>query len=188
MHSGKKRQRWERGRNKRKRGTVRRTVWERLFGRAFELNVALCSWALSLLDKCVACLPVTLFPHLQQLLEIQKSNMKFKSNIGSLRDAHECKEDHLPSPQDLQNMLQLLEGQVWRGQVCHGWWPQAQLTTFTWLLLLASTRGYCAGCIQARRRALDPKELESQVVFVQKGDTELRCPQVQSALLTSVFP
>ncbi|XP_013204764.1 zinc finger protein DZIP1 [Microtus ochrogaster] len=50
-----------------------------------------------------------------QLLEIQKSNMKFKSNIGSLRDAHECKEDHhLPSPQDLQNMLQLLEGQVWR--------------------------------------------------------------------------
>ncbi|KAH0517330.1 Zinc finger protein DZIP1 [Microtus ochrogaster] len=48
-----------------------------------------------------------------QLLEIQKSNMKFKSNIGSLRDAHECKEDHhLPSPQDLQNMLQLLEGQL----------------------------------------------------------------------------
>ncbi|CAO2591882.1 Cilium assembly protein DZIP1 [Lemmus lemmus] len=48
-----------------------------------------------------------------QLLEIQKSNMKFKSNIGSLRDAHECKEDHLPCPQDLQNMLQLLDNQVW---------------------------------------------------------------------------
>ncbi|XP_050006371.1 cilium assembly protein DZIP1 isoform X3 [Alexandromys fortis] len=47
-----------------------------------------------------------------QLLEIQKSNMKFKSNIGSLRDAHECKEDQLPSPQELQNMLQLLEGQA----------------------------------------------------------------------------
>lgn len=47
-----------------------------------------------------------------QLLEIQKSNMKFKSNIGSLRDAHECKEDHLPSPQDLQNMLQLLDRQA----------------------------------------------------------------------------
>nr|XP_048277999.1 cilium assembly protein DZIP1 [Myodes glareolus] len=47
-----------------------------------------------------------------QLLEIQKSNMKFKSNIGSLRDAHECKEDHLPSPQDLQNMLQLLDSQA----------------------------------------------------------------------------
>ncbi|XP_057642041.1 cilium assembly protein DZIP1 isoform X2 [Chionomys nivalis] len=46
-----------------------------------------------------------------QLLEIQKSNMKFKSNIGSLRDAHECKEDHLPSPQDLQNMFHLLDGQ-----------------------------------------------------------------------------
>lgn len=64
-------------------------------------------------DKCVACLPA--FLHLQQLLEIQKSNMKFKSNIGSLRDAHECKEDHLPSPQDLQNMLQLLDSQVWHG-------------------------------------------------------------------------
>lgn len=97
-------------------------MWERLFGRAFELNMALCSRALSLcqLDKCVAYLPVTLFPHLQQLLEIQKSNMKFKSNIGSLRDAHECKEDQLPSPQELQNMLQLLEGQVWRGQLWHG--------------------------------------------------------------------
>lgn len=113
MHSdGKTHQRSER--NERKRGTGWRTVWEHLFGRALELNVALCSQALSLsqLDKCVACLPVTLFPRLQQLLEIQKSNMKFKSNIGSLRDAHECKEDHLPSPQDLQNMLQLLDSQV----------------------------------------------------------------------------
>lgn len=47
-----------------------------------------------------------------QLLEIQRSNIQIKSNIGTLRDAHELREDHLPSPQDFQNMLQLLDSQA----------------------------------------------------------------------------
>ncbi|CAH6822218.1 Dzip1 [Phodopus roborovskii] len=47
-----------------------------------------------------------------QLLELQKSNMQIKSNIGTLRDVSEFKEDHLPHPQDLQNMLQLLDNQA----------------------------------------------------------------------------
>ncbi|XP_052588432.1 cilium assembly protein DZIP1 isoform X3 [Peromyscus californicus insignis] len=47
-----------------------------------------------------------------QLLEIQKSNMQIKSNIGTLQDVNEFKEDHLPHPQDFQNMLQLLDSQL----------------------------------------------------------------------------
>ncbi|ERE88464.1 zinc finger protein DZIP1 [Cricetulus griseus] len=47
-----------------------------------------------------------------QLLEIQKSNMQIKSNIGTLKDINECKEDHPPCPQDFQNMLQLLDSQA----------------------------------------------------------------------------
>ncbi|EDL00580.1 DAZ interacting protein 1, partial [Mus musculus] len=46
-----------------------------------------------------------------QLLEIQKSNIQIKSNIGTLRDVTELREDHLPCPQDFQNMLQLLDSQ-----------------------------------------------------------------------------
>ncbi|XP_012923280.1 zinc finger protein DZIP1 isoform X3 [Heterocephalus glaber] len=45
-----------------------------------------------------------------QLSEIQKSNMQIKSNIGTLRDAHEFKEDR-PNPQDFQNVMQLLDSQ-----------------------------------------------------------------------------
>ncbi|XP_076401672.1 cilium assembly protein DZIP1 isoform X3 [Peromyscus maniculatus bairdii] len=47
-----------------------------------------------------------------QLLEIQKSNMQIKSNIGTLRDVNEFKEDRLPHPQDFQNVLQLLDSQA----------------------------------------------------------------------------
>ncbi|GAB1299180.1 Cilium assembly protein DZIP1 [Apodemus speciosus] len=47
-----------------------------------------------------------------QLLEIQKSNLQIKSNIGTLRDVSEPREDHLPCPQDFQNMLQLLDSQA----------------------------------------------------------------------------
>ncbi|XP_029397551.1 zinc finger protein DZIP1 isoform X3 [Mus pahari] len=47
-----------------------------------------------------------------QLLEIQKSNIQIKSNIGTLRDVTELREDHLPCPQDFQNMLQLLDSQA----------------------------------------------------------------------------
>uniref|UniRef100_F7E064 Cilium assembly protein DZIP1 n=1 Tax=Callithrix jacchus TaxID=9483 RepID=F7E064_CALJA len=46
-----------------------------------------------------------------QLSEIQKSNMQIKSNIGTLKDAHEFKEDRSPYPQDFQNVLQLLDSQ-----------------------------------------------------------------------------
>ncbi|XP_078223488.1 cilium assembly protein DZIP1 isoform X2 [Callithrix jacchus] len=46
-----------------------------------------------------------------QLSEIQKSNMQIKSNIGTLKDAHEFKEDCSPYPQDFQNVLQLLDSQ-----------------------------------------------------------------------------
>ncbi|XP_049709395.1 cilium assembly protein DZIP1 isoform X3 [Elephas maximus indicus] len=46
-----------------------------------------------------------------QLSEIQKSNMQIKSNIGTLKDAHEFKEDRPPCPQDFQNVMQLLDSQ-----------------------------------------------------------------------------
>lgn len=46
-----------------------------------------------------------------QLSEIQKSNMQIKSNIGTLKDAHEFKEDRPPHPQDFQNVMQLLDNQ-----------------------------------------------------------------------------
>ncbi|XP_042538581.1 zinc finger protein DZIP1 isoform X1 [Dipodomys spectabilis] len=46
-----------------------------------------------------------------QLLEIQKSNLQIKSNIGTLKDAHEFKEDRSPHPQDFQNVMQLLDNQ-----------------------------------------------------------------------------
>ncbi|XP_076786696.1 cilium assembly protein DZIP1 isoform X2 [Arvicanthis niloticus] len=49
---------------------------------------------------------------LEYLLEIQKSNIQIKSNIGTLRDVNELREDHLPCPQDFQNMLQLLDSQA----------------------------------------------------------------------------
>ncbi|XP_023582459.1 cilium assembly protein DZIP1 isoform X5 [Trichechus manatus latirostris] len=47
-----------------------------------------------------------------QLLEIQKSNMQIKSNIGTLKDAHEFKEDRPQHPQDFQNVMQLLDSQI----------------------------------------------------------------------------
>ncbi|XP_037656152.1 zinc finger protein DZIP1 [Choloepus didactylus] len=46
-----------------------------------------------------------------QLSEIQKSNMQIKSNIGTLKDAHEFKEDRPQYPQDFQNVMQLLDSQ-----------------------------------------------------------------------------
>uniref|UniRef100_A0A2K6BNF6 Cilium assembly protein DZIP1 n=1 Tax=Macaca nemestrina TaxID=9545 RepID=A0A2K6BNF6_MACNE len=46
-----------------------------------------------------------------QLSEIQKSNMQIKSNIGTLKDAHELKEDRSPYPQDFHNVMQLLDSQ-----------------------------------------------------------------------------
>ncbi|KAG8517027.1 LOW QUALITY PROTEIN: Zinc finger protein DZIP1, partial [Galemys pyrenaicus] len=46
-----------------------------------------------------------------QLSEIQKSNMQIKSNIGTLKDAHEFKEGHPQHPQDFQNVMQLLDSQ-----------------------------------------------------------------------------
>ncbi|XP_032133388.1 zinc finger protein DZIP1 isoform X5 [Sapajus apella] len=46
-----------------------------------------------------------------QLSEIQKSNMQIKSNIGTLKDAHEFKEERSPYPQDFQNVVQLLDSQ-----------------------------------------------------------------------------
>ncbi|KAM4860016.1 cilium assembly protein DZIP1 [Thomomys bottae] len=58
-----------------------------------------------------------------QLLEIQKSNMQIKTNIGTLKDAHEFKEERPPPPQDFQNVMQLLDNQEskWtaRVQVLH---------------------------------------------------------------------
>uniref|UniRef100_A0A7N5JEX8 Cilium assembly protein DZIP1 n=1 Tax=Ailuropoda melanoleuca TaxID=9646 RepID=A0A7N5JEX8_AILME len=47
----------------------------------------------------------------KQLSEIQKSNMQIKSNIGTLKDAHEFKEDRSQYPQDFQNVMQLLDSQ-----------------------------------------------------------------------------
>nr|NP_001103536.2 zinc finger protein DZIP1 [Bos taurus] len=46
-----------------------------------------------------------------QLSEIQKSNMQIKSNIGTLKDAHEFKEERPQHPQDFQNVMQLLDNQ-----------------------------------------------------------------------------
>nr|XP_015294917.2 zinc finger protein DZIP1 isoform X5 [Macaca fascicularis] len=46
-----------------------------------------------------------------QLSEIQKSNMQIKSNIGTLKDAHEFKEDRSPYHQDFHNVMQLLDSQ-----------------------------------------------------------------------------
>ncbi|XP_007469981.1 PREDICTED: zinc finger protein DZIP1 [Lipotes vexillifer] len=46
-----------------------------------------------------------------QLSEIQKSNMQIKSNIGTLKDAHEFKEERPQHPQDFQNVMQLLDSQ-----------------------------------------------------------------------------
>ncbi|XP_043854615.1 zinc finger protein DZIP1 isoform X2 [Dromiciops gliroides] len=46
-----------------------------------------------------------------QLMEIQKSNMQIKSNIGTLKDAQEPKEEKRPYPQDFQNVMQLLDNQ-----------------------------------------------------------------------------
>ncbi|XP_026349268.1 zinc finger protein DZIP1 isoform X1 [Ursus maritimus] len=46
-----------------------------------------------------------------QLSEIQKSNMQIKSNIGTLKDAHEFKEERSQYPQDFQNVMQLLDSQ-----------------------------------------------------------------------------
>lgn len=46
-----------------------------------------------------------------QLSEIQKSNLQIKSNLGTLRDAHEFKEERPPCPQDFQNVMQFLDSQ-----------------------------------------------------------------------------
>ncbi|XP_074155464.1 cilium assembly protein DZIP1 isoform X2 [Sminthopsis crassicaudata] len=46
-----------------------------------------------------------------QLLEIQKSNVQMKSNIGTLKDVQESKEEKLQYSQDFQNMMQLLDNQ-----------------------------------------------------------------------------
>ncbi|XP_006879688.1 PREDICTED: zinc finger protein DZIP1 [Elephantulus edwardii] len=54
-----------------------------------------------------------------QLSEIQKSNMQIKSNIGTLKDAPECGEDNSKSPQDFQNVVELLDNQekMWTARV-----------------------------------------------------------------------
>ncbi|NXR48115.1 DZIP1 protein, partial [Hippolais icterina] len=46
-----------------------------------------------------------------QLLEIQKSNMQQKSNLGTLKDSHELTEEKPPRPQDHPNVVRLLEKQ-----------------------------------------------------------------------------
>nr|XP_045000838.1 zinc finger protein DZIP1 isoform X2 [Jaculus jaculus] len=54
-----------------------------------------------------------------RLLEIQKSNMQIKSNIGTLKDAHEFKEDQSLYPQDFPDLMQLLKLQEnkWTAQL-----------------------------------------------------------------------
>ncbi|XP_038615581.1 zinc finger protein DZIP1 isoform X3 [Tachyglossus aculeatus] len=54
-----------------------------------------------------------------QLLEIQRSNMQVKSNIGTLKDAQEFNEDRPQCSQDFQYMLQLLDNQEikWNSRV-----------------------------------------------------------------------
>ena len=46
-----------------------------------------------------------------QLSEVQKSNMQIKSGTGTLKDAHEFKEECPQHPQDFQNVMQLLDSQ-----------------------------------------------------------------------------
>ncbi|NXB78673.1 DZIP1 protein, partial [Donacobius atricapilla] len=46
-----------------------------------------------------------------QLLEIQKSNMQQKSNLGTLKDSHEFTEEKPPRPQDHPSVVRLLEKQ-----------------------------------------------------------------------------
>ncbi|XP_066196555.1 cilium assembly protein DZIP1 [Sylvia atricapilla] len=46
-----------------------------------------------------------------QLLEIQKSNMQQKSNLGTLKDSHDFSEEKPPRPQDHPNVVRLLEKQ-----------------------------------------------------------------------------
>nr|KAF6373507.1 DAZ interacting zinc finger protein 1 [Pipistrellus kuhlii] len=46
-----------------------------------------------------------------QLSEIQKSNMQIKSNLGTLRDAHDFKEERPQYAQDFQNVMQFLDSQ-----------------------------------------------------------------------------
>ncbi|KAK2500490.1 hypothetical protein MC885_020824, partial [Smutsia gigantea] len=46
-----------------------------------------------------------------QLSEIRKSNMHIKSNIGTLEDAHDFKEECPQYPQDFQNVMQLFDSQ-----------------------------------------------------------------------------
>uniref|UniRef100_A0A8C0FHF8 DAZ interacting zinc finger protein 1 n=1 Tax=Bubo bubo TaxID=30461 RepID=A0A8C0FHF8_BUBBB len=46
-----------------------------------------------------------------QLLELQKSNMQQKSNLGTLKDSQEFTEEKPQSPQDYHNVVKLLEKQ-----------------------------------------------------------------------------
>ncbi|NWW49588.1 DZIP1 protein, partial [Pedionomus torquatus] len=46
-----------------------------------------------------------------QLLELQKSNMRQKSNLGTLKDSQEFTEEKPQSPQDYHNVVKLLEKQ-----------------------------------------------------------------------------
>ncbi|NWR61356.1 DZIP1 protein, partial [Bucorvus abyssinicus] len=46
-----------------------------------------------------------------QLLELQKSNMQQKSNLGTLKDSQEFTEEKPPSPQDYHKVVKLLEKQ-----------------------------------------------------------------------------
>ncbi|NXU87996.1 DZIP1 protein, partial [Xiphorhynchus elegans] len=46
-----------------------------------------------------------------QLLELQKSNMQQKSNLGTLKDSDDFTEEKPPSPQDHNHMLKLLDKQ-----------------------------------------------------------------------------
>uniref|UniRef100_A0A8C8S6L8 Cilium assembly protein DZIP1 n=1 Tax=Pelusios castaneus TaxID=367368 RepID=A0A8C8S6L8_9SAUR len=46
-----------------------------------------------------------------QLLELQKSNIQLKSNLGTLKDSHEFTEERPQNDQDYHNMMQLLEKQ-----------------------------------------------------------------------------
>ncbi|XP_066236780.1 cilium assembly protein DZIP1 isoform X4 [Saccopteryx leptura] len=46
-----------------------------------------------------------------QLSEIQKSNLQIKSNLGTLKDAHEFKEERPQYPQDFPNVMQFLDNQ-----------------------------------------------------------------------------
>uniref|UniRef100_A0A8C3YCG3 Cilium assembly protein DZIP1 n=1 Tax=Catagonus wagneri TaxID=51154 RepID=A0A8C3YCG3_9CETA len=54
-----------------------------------------------------------------QLAEIQKSNMQIKSNIGTLKDAHEFKDEGPQYSHDFQNVIQLVNSQEskWTAQV-----------------------------------------------------------------------